>query len=274
MTDTRIKTGFADVNGTRTYYEIAGSGDPLVLVHAGIADSRMWDEQFEVLAREFTVVRYDMRGYGKTLAVEGPFAYHRDLAALLDHLGIARAILLGCSMGGRTIIDLALESPEWVAALIAVAPGVSGYVGDSGDPPQREALLGAYERGDLEQASEYEVQIWVDGPRRGTDQVPAAIRDRVREMNLIPLAVPDELGDERPLDPPAVGRLHEILAPMLIVVGELDQPAAIEQSGFIAAHVPHAETVTLTTAHLPNMERADEFNEVVLTFLRRSAHSR
>ena len=167
MTETRNEIGFADINGTRTYYEIAGAGTPLVLVHAGIADRRMWDEQFDDLAQDFTVVRYDMRGYGKTAAVAGPFAYHRDLAALLDHFGFARAALLGCSMGGRTIIDLAIESPASVGALIAVAPGIGGYVDTSADPPQWSAVVEAYGRGDLRAAAEYEVQIWVDGPGAG-----------------------------------------------------------------------------------------------------------
>ncbi len=266
MADAR--SGFADINGTRTSYEIAGSGDPLVLVHAGIADSRMWDAQFEVFARDFTVVRYDLRGYGRTQAVAGAFSYHEDLAALLEHLGIARAALIGCSMGGRTIIDFALEHPASVAALVPVASGVSGYGSEGDEPPQWKAAVEAYERGDLEQVAEYEVQIWVDGPTRGPDVVPVAIRDLVREMDLIPLAVPDELVDERPLEPPAVGRLHEIAAPTLVVAGELDQPGVIRQCAFIAEQVPGAESATLPTAHLPNMERPLEFNELVLAFLR------
>ena len=269
MNATRSEAGFADINGTRMYYEIAGAGEPLALVHAGIADCRMWDEQFGVLARDFTVVRYDTRGYGKTAAVEGPFARHRDLAALLDYFGFGRTALVGCSIGGRTIIDLALARPDSIAALVAVAPALSGYVPESVDPPQWSAALKAYEQGDLELVAECEVQIWVDGPARGTDQVPASVRDRVRQMNLIPLAVPEGLGEELPLDPPADGRLQEIHVPMLLVVGELDQPSALEQSTLIAEHVPHAEKVTLATAHLPSMERPDEFNEIVLAFLRR-----
>jgi 3-oxoadipate enol-lactonase len=81
--------------------------------------------------------------------------------------------------------------------------------------------------------------------------------------------VPDDLGEDLPLDPPVVGRLHEIRVPMLLIVGELDQPSAPEQSAFIAEHVPHAERVSLPTAHLPSMERPNPFNEIVLAFLRR-----
>jgi len=266
----RVETGVAPVNGAELYYERAGVGDPVVLVHAGIADSRMWDPQFEVLAAEYTVVRCDLRGYGRTPAVKGPFSHHEDVIALLRYLGLERAALVGCSMGGKTVIDAALAAPDAVAALVPIASALSGYKAAAPDPPQWQAAVDAYGRGDLEQASEYEVQIWVDGPTRRPDVVPAAIRDLVREMNLIPLAVPDELVDERPLEPPAAGRLHELTVPTLVVIGELDQPAPIAQCRFIAEQVASAETVTLRTAHLPNLERPEEFNDVLRGFLRRA----
>lgn len=265
-----LQTGFANVNGTRIYYEMTGSGPALVLVHAGIADSRMWDEQFSVLAHDFTVVRYDLRGFGQTPMIAGAYSHRHDLAALLQHLDIARTALLGCSTGGAMIIDFALEYPGVATALVPVAAGVSGHEWEGGRPQQWEALVAAYEQGDLVKASEYEVQIWVDGPHRRPDQVPASLRDRVREMNLIPLAVPDDLGEEQPLEPPAINRLHDIHVPTLVIIGELDQPRPLAACEVIAQGIPHAETVTLPAAHLPNMERPDEFNQIVQAFLRRS----
>jgi len=263
------QTGFAHLNGTQLYYEVAGSGPALVLVHAGIADSRMWDEQFSVLAHDFTIVRYDMRGFGQTPMIAGTFAHRHDLAALLQHLNISRTALLGCSMGGQMILDFALEFPEIVTALIPVASGVSGYAFEGDRPPQWNALVAAYERGDLAQTSEYEVQIWVDGPHRRPDQVPASIRDRVHAMNLIALATPEDLGAEQPLDPPAINRLRDIQAPTFVVIGELDQPRILEQCAYIAQAIPGAETTSLPAAHLPNMERPEEFYQVVRDFLQR-----
>lgn len=263
-------TGFAPLNGTRVYYEMAGSGPPLVLVHAGIADHRMWDEQFSVLARDFTVVRYDMRGFGQTPMVAGRFAHRHDLAALLQHLHIPRAALIGCSRGGETILDFALEFPDCVTALLPVTSGVSGYAFRGDPPPQWDALVAACDRGDLAQAAEYELQIWVDGPHRRPDQVPASIRERVRAMNLIALATPEDLGTEEPLDPPAIGRLHAIDAPTLVVIGALDQPRVLERCRCIAQGIPAAETATLPAAHLPNMECADAFNTLVRAFLQRT----
>jgi len=174
-------------------------------------------------------------------------------------------------MGGKTIIDFALEFPNIATALIPVAAGVSGYVVEGDHPSQWNALIAAYEQGDLAQTSEYEVQIWVDGPHRRPDQVPASIRDRVRAMNLIALATPDDLGTEQPLDPPAISRLHEIHVPTLVIMGELDQPRILEQCAYIAQEIPRAETVTLPTAHLPSMELPDTFNQIVQAFLRRTS---
>jgi 3-oxoadipate enol-lactonase len=102
------ETGTADVNGARMYYEVVGEGEPLVLVHAGIADSRMWEAQITAFADRYRVIRYDMRGFGRTQIVEGPFSHHEDLRSLLDFLGLDRANIVGCSMGGGAVLDFAL----------------------------------------------------------------------------------------------------------------------------------------------------------------------
>lgn len=263
------QSGYAASDGARLYYEIAGRGEPLVLVHAGIADGRMWDGQIAAFARRYRVIRYDMRGFGRSAIVEGPYAHHGDLSALLDSLGLERAVLVGCSMGGRTIIDFALEYPERVRALVPVGSALSGF--DAGeDPPQQwEELVAAEAAGDLERVSELEVQIWVDGPYRGPERVDPGVRDLVREMNLIALKnEASGLGEERPLEPPAVNRLVEIEVPTLVIVGDLDRPATIEAADLLARRIPLARRAVIAgTAHLPNMERPQEFNRVALGFL-------
>lgn len=183
------QVGVAEVNGTSIAYEVAGTGcRPLVLVHAGIADRRMWDEQFDVFAERYKVIRYDMRGYGQTPIVAGSFAHRQDLHALLVFLEIEQAFLLGCSLGGSTVLDFAIEYPDMVAALITVSGVPTGY-NFVGEPPrQSEAVDAALEAGDRVRASELEVPIWVDGRQRRSDQVDPTLRDRVREMNVIALA--------------------------------------------------------------------------------------
>jgi pimeloyl-ACP methyl ester carboxylesterase len=261
--------GFAKINGASLYYEVMGGGEPLVLVHAGIADGRMWDRQLEPFARHYRVVRYDMRGFGRTPMVEGSYSHHEDLDGLLDFLGIEWGRFVGCSMGGKTVLDFTLRHPERARALVPIGPAVSGFEPDIDPPEQWDELVAAYEAGNLDQVSELEVQIWVDGPHRGPDKVDPSVRDLVREMNLIALEnEASGLGEERPPEPPAAGRLSEIQAPSLIVVGDRDRPEIVAAAELLAERLPNAQKVVMPeTAHLPNMERPEEFNRIVLEFL-------
>ncbi|MGH3146102.1 MAG: alpha/beta fold hydrolase [Rubrobacter sp.] len=262
-------TGTADVNGAQIRYEVVGEGEPLVLVHAGIADSRMWDGQVEAFARDYRVIRYDLRGFGETAMVEGPYAHHEDLRGLLDSLEFERAHLVGCSMGGGAALDFALRHPERVRSLVLVGSAVSGFHGDFGPPEQWDELVAADEEGDLELVSELEVQIWVDGPGRSPEDVDGSVRDLVREMNLIALRNEDSgLGEELEPEPPSVDRLPEIQAWALILVGDEDQPRTIAAADLLERELPNARKVVMTdTAHLPNMERPEEFNRIVMDFL-------
>jgi pimeloyl-ACP methyl ester carboxylesterase len=260
--------GYAEVGGARFYYEVAGQGDPIVFVHAGIADGRMWNAQFDVFARQYRVLRYDRRGFGNTAMIAGAFSHHRDLHALLEFLEIDGAYLVGCSQGAKTIIDFALENPQMARALVVVSPALSGYTFAGELPTQAEQLEVAEEAGDLDQINELELQIWVDGPQRSPDQVDAKVRELVREMNRIALKTPEDLGDEQPLEPPAANRLGGIRAPTLVITGDLDTPKTLAAADFITHHIAGACKVVMTgTAHMPNMEQPEEFNRHVLSFL-------
>ena len=116
------ESGFAEVDSASLYYEIAGDGEPLALVHAGIADRRMWDGQLAAFAEGHRVIRYDMRACGRSETSEGaPFSRHDDLRGVFDSLGIERASFGGCSIGAKTVIDLALDQP-WRAPSCRSAP--------------------------------------------------------------------------------------------------------------------------------------------------------
>jgi 2-hydroxy-6-oxonona-2,4-dienedioate hydrolase len=263
------ETGTAEVNGARIYYEVAGEGEPLVLVHAGIADSRMWDAQLVAFADHYRVIRYDMRGFGRTAMVEGPYSHHEDLRGLLDFLGVGRAHLVGCSMGGGAVLDFTLEYPEMAGNLVLVGSAVGGFRPDFDPPKQWDELVAADEAGDLEWVSELEVQIWVDGPERSPEDVDASVRDLVREMNLIALKnEASGLGEEWEPEPPAADRLPDIQAPTLLIVGDEDQPRVFAAADLLERELPNARKVVMSgTAHLPNMERPEEFNRLVLDFL-------
>jgi pimeloyl-ACP methyl ester carboxylesterase len=264
------ESGTAEVNGARIYYEVAGEGEPLVLVHAGIADSRMWDGQIDAFADGYKVVRYDMRGFGRTGMVDGPFSHHEDLRGLLDFLALNRVHIVGCSMGGGTVLDFALEYPERVGNLVLVGSAIGGFDPDFGPPKEWDELVAADEAGNLERISELEVRMWVDGPGRSPEDVEASIRDLVREMNLIALQnEATELGDEWESEPPAADRLPDIQAPTLLMIGDEDQPRIFAAADLLEKELPNVRKVIMHgTAHVPNMEHPGEFNRVVLDFLR------
>jgi pimeloyl-ACP methyl ester carboxylesterase len=149
---------------------------------------------------------------------------------------------------------------------------MNGFEPDAGLPKQWDELVAADEAGDLERVSELEVQIWVDGPERQPEHVSATVRDLVGEMNLIALKNEAlELGEELPPEQPTVDRLVEIRAPSLVIVGDLDQPLTIARVDLLERKLPNVRKVVMPgVAHLPNMERPEEFNRIVLDYLERS----
>lgn len=271
---TTSEHGLAKINGAEIAYEVAGSGHPVTLIHAGIADKRMWDAQFATFAERYRVVRYDIRGFGQSSLPAGPYTMREDLRALLQHLGVARTHLIGISMGGSIAIDFTLDYPEMVSALIPVAAGISG---EQGAPnPELEArwraINDATERGDLDTANELELQIWVDGFGRTAGPVDPAVREQIRVMNAAALARAKEFEQAEAvnrLDPPAISRLEEIAVPTLVIVGNCDLPEVVMSAETLATRLPGAQKVMLSeVAHLPPMESPNEFNRLVLDFLR------
>jgi 3-oxoadipate enol-lactonase len=267
-----MQQGTVELNGAQLYYEVAGAGLPLILLHAGIADRRMWNDQFEVFAHRYRVVRYDVRGFGNSIAPpDTDFTLHGDLVGIMDHLNIERAALVGVSMGGQTAIDFALANPGRVTALVPVCPALSGYDMDSEVLTRREKELEtAFDQGDIDRAVEIEVEIWVDGPQRDSNQVQRSVRKRVREMDRLIydhyLASP--WPDPQELDPPARERLAEIRVPTLIVQGEVDMPDILTIAELLAKGISHAKKVMIpNAAHMVNMEYPEQFNPIVLDFL-------
>jgi 3-oxoadipate enol-lactonase len=259
--------GVAGVNGARIAYDVTGSGPALLLLHAGLGDRRMWDDQVPAFAEYFTVIRFDARGFGDTRKPDVPFSQYEDALGLLDALGLARAHLVGVSMGAQTAIDAAVAAPERVSALVAVAAR-------TGMPVSATLRAGwdrvdeIYESGDVPGAVEYELRMWIDGPDRGPHEVDPAMRERVREMNAALFARDDEAGEEIPLDPPAADRLGDINAPTLIVYGDKDIHDVRAAAAPLAAAIPGARLAVIPdAAHLPQMERPEVFNRIVLAFL-------
>jgi pimeloyl-ACP methyl ester carboxylesterase len=263
--------GTVTVGDGDLYYEATGSGEPLVLCHAGFVDSGMWDGQWQEFGQVFHAVRFDMRGYGQSGPAHGPVARRKDLEGLLDQLGLQRAVLIGCSMGGTTVLDFALEHPERAAALVLVSAVPGGFEMQGEPPADLLAMFAAMQQGDLAQVSELQLRLWIDGPFRQPEQVDRAVRQRAAEMNRIPVehgTFGIDIQPLAPLDPPAVTRLNEIHVPTLIVAGALDNSELLRAAEVMEQGIPQAKKVIIAgAAHVPNMEKPAEFNRAVLDFL-------
>jgi pimeloyl-ACP methyl ester carboxylesterase len=221
--------GFLETNGARIYYEVEGRGDPVLFVHAGVANLSMWDAEARALSDAYRVIRYDTRGFGQTETDAVAFSNRADIVALLDHLSEASAHVVGLSRGGMIALDFALESPDRVRSLVVAAGGIGGYESpDEVDPAifeQPEAML---EAKDWEGISAWETAWWVDGPGQPTDRADPQLRARVHDWTVTNYRAEKEEGQPQPLDPPAITRLGELRAPLLVMVGTLDDPGTQE----------------------------------------------
>ena len=265
------ENGFVDVAGGRLYYEVEGEGHPLTLLHAGIANLRMWDDQVPAFAERYRVIRYDTRGFGRTETDDVPFSNRADLAALLDQLDAPSSYLVGASRSGHIALDFTLERPDRVDALVFVAGGIGGYsaeLPEGVEPPPWEKMERLLEAKDWPALAELETQIWVDGPGQPSDRVDPALRARVHDWILTNYQAEKAEGQPQVLDPPAAGRLGEVRVPVLAITGDLDEAGAEGTSRHLAASVAHGRYEMIPgTAHMLNMEQPERFNRLVLEFL-------
>ncbi|MGB9940022.1 alpha/beta fold hydrolase [Methanosarcina sp.] len=269
-----MAVGYAELGDGKLYYEIEGKGEMFVLCHAGFLDSRMWEAQWDAFTQYYRVLRFDMRGFGRSDPATGPISRRQDFYCLLQELGIERANVLGCSMGAEMAIDFTLEHPEMVKSLIIVSGTPGGFEMQGEPPSQVLEMLQAIEQGDLERVSKLQVHLWVDGIYRRPEQVDSDVRTRAAEMNRIAVEngtwAKADANPLNPLKPPAVSRLVEIAVPVLVICGALDHPEILRAADLLANRIKGAEKIILAdTAHVPNMEKPAEFNRLVLEFLSR-----
>jgi len=274
MTETKeLQTGFADVNGTRLYYEVAGTGHPLLLIHGGLVDRRLWDDQFNVFAQHCQVIRFDVRSFGDSAPITAetpPYSLEEDLYSLLKFLGIEKTYVLGLSMGGAIAINFTLMYPEMVDALIPVAMGLSGFEPAEEDKASEADVYEAIRSGNVVRAVELTLRFWTDGPMRTPEQVNPAVREKVRAMTTRNFERPEDENATQPraLEPPAISRLSEIHVPTLIIFGDQDVRDILKIADILEKEIPGAKKVVIPdTAHHLNMEKPEEFNRIVLDFL-------
>src|SRR4051812_19372181 len=275
---------FVSVPGGRLFVRDAGSpSEPaIVLIHAGVADSRSWAALTpHLIAAGYRVVSFDRRGYGRSEADDVEFSSRADVLAVLDALGIGRAALVGNSNGGQIAFDTAIDAPDRVVAAIGVAAGLGGFdIGEDAIPPDQLAL---FEQGEaLEEAwaaggpgaptaadvVDFDVRLWVDGPGQSETRVEPAVRDLMRTMDTDHYSPGRAEGRPIRLDPPAAERLADLRCPVLAIAGRLDVPDVVATAEHLAAHAPGAQAIVWgDVAHMIGMEVPERLAEAIVTFL-------
>ena len=253
-------------SGGQLYVESKGQGRPVVLIHGGQLDRRMWDREFDALTTQYHTIRYDVRGFGLSPAgSDTTFRSYLDLGALLDSLGITRTSIVGLSLGGRIAVDFAIAHPERVDRLVLLAPGVSGYPWSAGDTMWTRAMEHALEARDTVAITD----LWLRTTFMSPAMANPAIAPRVRELSLANSGAFLRARMGRELEPPAWQRLRELQPPTLVVVGTSDDPDIRTIVDSIAHQAPHArELVVPGAGHMLNMERPAQILQAIRDFLR------
>lgn len=243
------ESGFAPVKQGHLRYDMTGDGPSVVFLHGFAVDRRSWEGQIAAFAECHTAIAFDLRGFGESTMPDGPYRPHEDVAALLDHLGIVQASLVGSSMGARVAFDFAIAYPERTGVVVSVDGVPSGWEfprlpgGRRGPDPAQFART-------LKSLSE-ERQEWL--------KAIVADYSRWHRNNEDPRVE---------LEPPAINRLGEIMAPTLVVVGADDIARFHEAADLLATGVARGHKAIIeNVGHLPNLEAPEAFNKLVLDFL-------
>jgi 3-oxoadipate enol-lactonase len=259
------------VPGGRLYAVGEGDGPAIVLLHAGVVDSRVWDPFVPLLTRAgYRTIRYDTRGFGRSVTDDVEFSRVDDLLAVLDAFGIERAALVGNSQGGQIALDLAVSRPDRVAALVQLASGIGGL--DVPMSPRDEAVEQRYEEidaaGDIQALTDFELALWGAGVEQPVERLPAELQEFLRPM--IEAANDGRpRGRQVPLDPPAAERLDRLTMPVLFVHGAFDFSYVETFGRHLEANVPNARLVVMPgVAHLLAAEAPEAVARLVLDLVR------
>jgi 3-oxoadipate enol-lactonase len=268
-----VTTGFVPVPGGQLFYERTGEGAPIVFIHAAIADRRMWNREFEKYSTGATTIRFDVRGLGRSPPATAPYSDVSDLRALLDHLRVDRATLVGCSNGGRLAIDFTVENPARVKSLLLVAAGLSGWTPEM-DPegqPVYEQDMARSAKIPADWAAGREKEALAGLEAYWTSATTGANLGLVRTMmreNAHEIFTDSSARHNQPIEPPAAARLKSINVPTTILWGDRDEPTMAYICRRAAHGIPHARFVEVSGAdHLINLSRPEAFDAALQPLL-------
>lgn len=265
-----MDSGFVEAGSCDIYYESHGSGPAILFIHAGVADSRMWRAQLHL--DRYRAIVFDKRGHGNTVWAPGDFSDTEDSLAVLDHLDVDSAMIVGCSMGGGTALDLAIDQPDRVDGLVLVGAYPSGWVPDDGweEGPLDEEAAAAAEARDFDRMVDIDYRMWLVGYGRSESEVAPELRDLFIDMDRVPVTTAAEreihqTGFEKRFN----DHLDEIGVRTLVMVGAHDEPLLIEAAHYLASELSSRDAIVIdSAAHLPSLEQPQVFNAALLEFLR------
>jgi 3-oxoadipate enol-lactonase len=253
------------VNGRSLYYETAGKGDTIVLIHGGLVDRRMWDNQFDAFSKSHRVIRYDLPGFGQSQAPEDSFAPVEDLHQLLIALDVKKCTLIGVSYGGQVAIEYTLAHPQMVESLIPVASALKGYPYKPGG--DRSMIFKAANENRIEES----IDLWLKDQifQKVMNYPEASEKMRIMLRENFSAWSTNLLAKSQWPSTTTMDLLPKITARTLVVTGEHDNPNILEIAALLIEKIPNAKRITIAgTDHHPNMEEFKEFNRAVLEFLK------
>ncbi len=258
------RSGRLAVRGAELHYETEGtSTTAVVLVHGFALDARMWDDQVEALQDIAVVVRYDARGFGRSSAPAPavPYSNSGDLLALLDHLGVARALLVGLSMGGQIALHTALVAPQRIHGLVLLDSVLDGVDWDRQSVRSMKAIDVALNRDGVGAAKAAWLAHPLFAPARRNEAVAARLAAMVGDYSGFHWTAIDPC---EPMIPRPIEVLGRVAVPTSVVLGELDVPCFVTMASLLAKRIPGARLTTVSDAgHMVNMEAPGIVNAVV-----------
>lgn len=259
--------GIFNAKGANIYYESKGNGENLLLIHAGITDSRMWDAEYNLLSEKYQVVRFDLPGFGLSDFTEGSYNYNKIINELLIYLDIHHTHILAASFGGKIAIDFYLENPAKCLSLALLSPALSGWNVSTFLQNYEEKEERLIDEGKIEETAQYNYMTWIQR-NRSPEHMNPDVKQLIMDMQstILTKAEPDDSSEEIESED-NISQLNIIEIPVLIVNGQCDVPDFLEIAEVMIKEIPNVKNIIIPeTAHLANLESPELFLKIISEF--------